>query len=120
MRRVLEDLTGEYARADAPRTGVFLTSWTFIGDGNPDFLRERPDQINFAKRQKAAELIQQIQLHQSTPYNLADVQPIKQFLEAALVAEADDQAFYAMSLQIEPRERDDDRIARLLSESGFL
>lgn len=123
-------------RADR-RTGIFLTSWTFIGDGNPDMLREGVNQINFNKRQKAAELIQQIQLHQSTPYNLSDVLPIQHYLEAAFVTDRDDQVFYSMSLQIEPKERDDDRIARcsslalplhdmdadpraVLSESGFL
>ena len=30
----------------------------------------------------------------------------------------DDQTMFAMSLQLEPREREDEKIARLLSESG--
>ena len=48
-----------------PFIGVFLTSWTFIGDGNSDTLRDKPDQINMQKRSKAAELIQQIQLYRA-------------------------------------------------------
>lgn len=105
-----------------PFIGVFLTSWTFIGDGNSDFLREKQDQINMQKRSKAAELISQIQLYQLTPYNLHDVPIIRTWIEDQLkIAIAkDEQTFYAMSLQLEPRERDDEKIARLLAESGFL
>jgi hypothetical protein len=84
-------------------------------------VRDRPDQINFNKRHKAAELIQQIQLHQSTPYNLADVLPIQQYLEAAFRTSRDNDnerkrdMFDAMSAHLEPKERDDDRIARRTS-----
>lgn len=126
--------------------GVYLTDWTFIGDGNPDMLREKPHQINFNKRQKASELILMIKLHQSTTYNLAAVPLLKKFLETQLFTPSadpamDDQRLYEISLTREPRERDDvrfalslalekqfadsrsalqEKIARLLSESGFL
>ena len=86
----------------------------------PDYLRETEDHINFQKRQKAAELIQQIQLHQSTPYNLAEVSAIRQYLEVAFITDKDDQIFYQMSLAIEPRERDDEKIARLLAGKSLL
>lgn len=62
--------------------GVFLTSWTFIGDGMADFLRDAPDQINFAKRAKAAELMLQIELHQSTSYSLKSVPQLVDYLES--------------------------------------
>ncbi|KAG0665161.1 hypothetical protein C6P46_000258 [Rhodotorula mucilaginosa] len=108
-----------------PFLGVYLTDWTFIGDGNPDMLRERPHQINFNKRQKASELILMIKLHQATTYNLQAVPPIATFLQDSLfppgVDTANvDQRLYDKSLRVEPRERDDEKIARLLSESGFL
>ena len=103
-----------------PFLGVFLTSWTFIGDGNTDFLTDHHDQINFNKRQKAAELIQQIQLHQSMPYNLTPVPAIQKFIDEQFKIDRDDTVLYDMSLAIEPRERDDEKIARLLAESGFL
>lgn len=94
------------------RTGVYLTDWTFIGDGNPDMLREKPHQINFNKRQKASELILMIKLHQSTTYNLAAVPVLVKFIEEALFPPnanpaTDDQRLYDISLQREPRERDD-------------
>jgi len=106
-------------------TGVYLTDWTFIGDGNPDMLREKPHQINFHKRQKASELILMIKLHQATTYNLSAVPPLATFLQEQLFPRGadlanDDQRLYEVSLQREPRERDDERIARLLGESGFL
>ncbi|KWU43233.1 ras GEF, partial [Rhodotorula sp. JG-1b] len=108
-----------------PFLGVYLTDWTFIGDGNPDMLRERPHQINFNKRQKASELILMIKLHQATTYNLQAVPPIATFLQDSLfppgVDTANvDQRLYDKSFRVEPRERDDEKIARLLSESGFL
>jgi son of sevenless-like protein len=78
-------------------------------------LRERPNQINFTKRQKAAEHIQQIQLYQSAPYNLAAVPSIAKFVEDALLTDMDEQVLYQMSLEVEPRERDDEKSELLLS-----
>jgi len=103
-----------------PFVGVYLTDWTFIGDGNPDQLREKPHQINFNKRQKAAELIVQIQSYQSLPYQLSPMPAIVKFLEEALENPRDEKELYDLSLELEPRERDDEKIARLLAESGFL
>lgn len=92
--------------------GVYLTDWTFIGDGNPDMLREKPHQINFNKRQKASELILMIKLHQATTYNLAAVPVLAKFIDESLFPPnsnpaTDDQRLYEMSLMREPRERDD-------------
>ncbi|GAA5973817.1 hypothetical protein JCM11641_003174 [Rhodosporidiobolus odoratus] len=107
-----------------PFLGVYLTDWTFIGDGNPDLLREKPHQINFHKRSKASELILQIKLNQTTSYNLQQVTPLAKWLQTALfpaqVHQDAESHLYNISLALEPRERDDEKIARLLSESGFL
>lgn len=91
---------------------MYLTDWTFIGDGNPDFLREKTHQINFNKRQKASELILMIKLHQATAYNLASVPQIRQLIDEQLFPvgsnpATDDQRLYEISLSREPRERDD-------------
>lgn len=101
-------------------SGVYLTDWTFIGDGNSDMLREKPDQINFHKRQKASELILMIKLHQATTYNLQAVPPIATFLQDSLFppgldVSREDQRLYEMSLALEPRERDDVSQLRLSS-----
>ncbi|GAA5911589.1 hypothetical protein JCM6882_008046 [Rhodosporidiobolus microsporus] len=106
-----------------PFLGVYLTDWVFIGDGNPDLLKDR-QQVNFGKRQKASELILQIKLHQATSYNLAQVPQIAKWLQLQLFpaqVHPDTETYlYELSLALEPRERDDEKIARLLSESGFL
>ncbi|GAA5929320.1 uncharacterized protein JCM15063_004119 [Sporobolomyces koalae] len=119
------DVLRKAAPPCVPFLGVYLTDWTFIGDGNPDMLREKPHQINFHKRQKASELILMIKLHQATTYNLSAVPALATFLQEQLFPRNvdpanDDQRLYDISLQREPRERDDERIARLLGESGFL
>ncbi|GAA6032332.1 hypothetical protein JCM8097_008123 [Rhodosporidiobolus ruineniae] len=107
-----------------PFLGVYLTDWTFIGDGNADMLREKPHQINFSKRKFISSLILQIKLHQATSYNLQQVPQIAKWLQECLfpaVVHPDAEGhLYSISLALEPRERDDEKIARLLSESGFL
>ncbi|BGP25178.1 cell division control protein Cdc25 [Rhodotorula toruloides] len=119
------DILRKSAPPCVPFLGVYLTDWTFIGDGNPDMIREKPHQINFQKRQKASELILMIKLHQATTYNLQAVPAIAKFLQDALFPQFldpanEDQRLYEISLALEPRERDDEKIARLLSESGFI
>ncbi|KAJ8293602.1 Cell division control protein 25 [Rhodotorula toruloides] len=119
------DILRKSAPPCVPFLGVYLTDWTFIGDGNPDTIREKPHQINFQKRQKASELILMIKLHQATTYNLQAVPAIAKLLQDALFPQFldpanEDQRLYEISLALEPRERDDEKIARLLSESGFL
>ena len=80
--------------------------------------------INFRKRQKAAEVIRDIKQWQSMPYNFVNVAAILVFLEESFGKYADgvdygDQ-FWNLSLEREPREREDEKMARLLQESGFL
>ncbi|KPV77867.1 uncharacterized protein RHOBADRAFT_12084 [Rhodotorula graminis WP1] len=110
------DILRKSAPPCVPFLGVYLTDWTFIGDGNADVLREKPHQINFHKRQKASELILMIKLHQATTYNLQAVPPIAKFLQDKLFPqhladpEAEDQRLYEISLALEPRERDDVRL----------
>lgn len=100
--------------------GVYLTDWTFIGDGNPDNLREKPHHINFNKRQKAAELIVQIQSYQAMPYHFTPVPAIVKFIQDHISSQRDEQELFQMSLDIEPREREDQQIARLLAEASPL
>lgn len=89
-------------------------------------LRDKPDQINFAKRSKVAESIAQIQLHQATPYNLTPVPQLQNWLQGELdrsVQLAQDPGSkdlmskaYNLSLVIEPREREDERSERLCTK----
>ncbi len=80
--------------------------------------------INFRKRQKAAEVIQDIKRWQAMPYSFQSVGTILVFLEESFTKYTDgidygDQ-FWHLSLEREPREREDEKMARLLQESGFL
>lgn len=94
------------------------------GEANSDMLRDKPDQINFAKRAKVAESIVQIQLHQATPYNLTPVPQLQAWIQGELdkavkLAQTPSSKdlmskAYAMSLVIEPREREDERSKHIL------
>ncbi|KAH9933132.1 ras GEF [Epithele typhae] len=98
-----------------PFIGVYLTTLTRQVAGN---------MINFRKRQKAAEVIQDIKRWQSKPYNFQTVASVLTYLEESFQSYLDgvdygDQ-FWNLSLEREPREREDEKMARLLQESGFL
>ncbi|KAI0632185.1 ras GEF [Trametes polyzona] len=105
-----------------PFIGVYLTTLTFINDGAEDKLSG--NMINFRKRQKAAEVIQDIKRWQAKPYNFQTVAPVLAFLEESFQQYVDGQdygdQFWNLSLEREPREREDEKMARLLQESGFL
>ncbi|TPX32233.1 hypothetical protein SmJEL517_g04638 [Synchytrium microbalum] len=105
-----------------PFLGVYLTDLTFIEDGNPDVLRSNSRLINFGKHAKTADLTREIQRFQQMPYNLVLVGELQTFLGQCLdeTTHTDEQVLYTTSLQLEPKEREDEKIARLLQESGFL
>lgn len=101
---------------------MYLTTLTFINDGSKDVLPG--NLINFGKRQRAAEIIREIQRWQSQDFNLAPLPPILTFIEESLSTFNDSvdwgEHFWGLSLEREPREREDEKMARLLQESGFL
>ncbi|KAG8908432.1 hypothetical protein FRB99_006637 [Tulasnella sp. 403] len=103
-----------------PFLGVYLTVLTFIQDGNKDLLAKEGNLINFNKRQKAAEVIREIKKYQSRPYNLKEIPQVQEWLETSLNALENAPDFWEISMAMEPREREDEKMARLLQESGFL
>ncbi|KAG2224349.1 hypothetical protein INT45_006749, partial [Circinella minor] len=86
-----------------PFLGIYLQDLTFIEDGNPDYLAKSVDLINFAKRQKTAEVIREIKQFQSSPYILQEVPGIQTFISKSLEASLDVEALYERSLELEPR-----------------
>ncbi|KAF2004192.1 cell division control protein 25 [Amniculicola lignicola CBS 123094] len=102
-----------------PFFGVYLTDLTFIEDGIPSLIK-RTNLINFAKRAKTAEVIRDIQQYQNVPYPLQPVPELQDYILTNMQSAGDVHEMYDTSLQLEPREREDEKIARLLSESGFL
>ncbi|KAI7905291.1 ras guanine nucleotide exchange factor domain-containing protein [Cokeromyces recurvatus] len=106
-----------------PFLGIYLQDLTFIEDGNPDELKAKGQPvslINFAKRAKTAEVIREIQQYQSSLYQLKSVEEIQKFIKSNLISTRDEEQLYKESLKLEPREREDEKITRLLQESGFL
>jgi len=103
-----------------PFLGVYLTVLTFIQDGNKDMLVKEGNLINFNKRQKAAEVIREIKKYQSKPYNLSEIPVVQDYIERSLLALETPPDFWEQSMVLEPREREDEKMARLLQESGFL
>ena len=99
--------------------GVYLTDLTFIEDGIASLVKNT-DLINFTKRAKTAEVISDIQQYQNAPYSLNPVQDLQEWILERMRHAGDVHDMYDRSLQIEPREREEEKIARLLSESGFL
>jgi son of sevenless-like protein len=104
-----------------PFIGLYLTTLTFIQDGAPNNIGSL---VNFRKRQKAAEVIEEIQKWQSKPFNFVKVDLIHDYIVDCLKKfdnrpDVSDE-FWNLSLEREPRERDDEKMARLLQETGFL
>jgi len=95
----------------------------FIQDGNPDNLPG--GLVNFRKRQKASEVINDIKRWQAQTFNFTPIPSISTFLDDTLNqynsdTRASSDHFWVLSLEREPREREDEKMARLLQESGFL
>lgn len=96
--------------------GVYLTDLTFIEDGIPSIIK-KTNLINFAKRAKTAEVIRDIQQYQNVAYSLQPVPELQDYILSNMAAAGDVHEMYDKSLQIEPREREDEKIVRYVSDS---
>jgi son of sevenless len=114
-----------------PFLGVYLSDLTFIEDGNPNMLRNNENMINFSKRMKTAEVIRDLQQYQMVPYSYQRVPELQSWVDNELFNSSEISDLYDLSTQVEPREREDEKMyaalfallsisARLLQESGFL
>ncbi|KAF9104726.1 hypothetical protein BGX29_001408 [Mortierella sp. GBA35] len=103
-----------------PFVGVYLTDLVMIQDGNPDFLKGAEHHINFAKRVSTAEVIREIQRYQNEPYCLTTVPEIQAFIRRGLDQSKPVADLHELSLELEPREGEEEKITRLLAEAGFL
>ena len=97
-----------------PFLGAYLTFLAVIEEGNADMLPGPADKarklIHFAKRQKCADVIREIQQYQATLYNLAPVPVVLTFLEQQLENAEKGPDAYELSLKLEPREREDEKM----------
>ncbi|KAF9093416.1 hypothetical protein BGX23_003341 [Mortierella sp. AD031] len=103
-----------------PFLGMYLTDLVMIYDGNKDAMKQSNHLINFNKRIKTAEVIREIQQYQSVPYCLTAVAEIQQYIRRGMDGAKHVQELHEMSLALEPRERGDEKHARMLTESGML
>jgi son of sevenless-like protein len=94
-----------------PFLGVYLTDLTFIEDGIPSNLKKN-NLINFNKRAKTAEVIRDIQQYQNVPYSLQPVPELQEYIVNNMRSAGDVHEMYDQSLTVEPREREDEKIAR--------
>ncbi|KAI4160387.1 MAG: hypothetical protein LQ342_005798 [Letrouitia transgressa] len=95
---------------------VYLTDLTFIEDGIPSVIKKN-HYINFAKRAKTAEVIRDIQRNQNVPYPLKPVADLQDYILSNMQSAGDVHEMYEKSLQVEPREREDEKITRYASFS---
>lgn len=95
-------------------TGVYLTDLTFIEDGIPSIIK-KTNLINFAKRAKTAEVIRDIQQYQNVGYSLQPVPELQDYILSNMQAAGDVHEMYDKSLQVEPREREDEKIVRYVA-----
>jgi son of sevenless-like protein len=86
-----------------PFLGIYLQDLTFIEDGNANFLKKSNHLVNFAKRMKTAEVIQDLQQYQSTHYMLTAVPDIQEFIKTHLHSSREEEELYNLSLKLEPR-----------------
>lgn len=95
-------------------SGVYLTDLTFIEDGIPSIIK-KTNLINFAKRTKTAEVIRDIQQYQNVGYSLQSVPDLQDYILSNMQAAGDVHEMYDKSLDVEPREREDEKIVRYVS-----
>lgn len=104
--------TDYFALARLFHIGVYLKDLTFVADGNDDFIKGDQKLINFDKRVKTANIIREIQQYQSVPYALQPVPELQEYIISNMQSARDVNDMYNLSLSLEPREREDEKIAR--------
>jgi len=73
-------------------------------------LRNNEKLINFSKRMKTAEVIRDLQQYQTVPYPFHKVPEIQSYIDVELGKSSEIQELYDLSTQVEPREREDEKM----------
>lgn len=90
--------------------GIALQDMRFIEDGMPDNLPESR-LINFHKRAAMAEQVRMLMSFQNISYPFKSSAELQSYINDR-VAQAGNVDLYELSLKAEPREREDEKIAR--------
>ncbi|CCK72354.1 Ras family guanine nucleotide exchange factor CDC25 KNAG_0J02750 [Huiozyma naganishii CBS 8797] len=89
--------------ACVPFFGVYLSDLTFTSAGNPDFLHKNENIINFGKRVKVVDIIEEILSFKRVHYKLKRFDEVRTIIEASLEEVPHIEIQYQLSLEIEPR-----------------
>ncbi|WVR07351.1 hypothetical protein IAU60_004392 [Kwoniella sp. DSM 27419] len=89
-------------------------------DGATPIVTPTQPLINFFKRGLNAEILRDIAQYQSQPYNLAKCRPVLDWIMRGLDEVEKGGDLYEISQALEPREKEEERITRMLQDSGFI
>ena len=88
-----------------PYLGVYLTDLTFLDDANPNTLGNGA--INFEKRRKLADLIEEVHQYQQEPYHFVEVKGMQEELRKSMKEKVgggfSEQDLFNFSLIVEPK-----------------
>lgn len=107
--------------ACVPFFGVYLSDLTFTFGGNPEFLHNSSDIINFGKRARIVDILEEIMSFKRIHYKLKRYDDIQAIIEGSLEDVPHIEKQYELSLLIEPRGDDQNRSAAAdaIKGSGF-
>ena len=82
-------------------------------------LRNNEKLINFSKRMKTAEVVRDLQQYQTVSYPFTKIHELQCWLDNELTNSSEIQELYDLSTQVEPREREDEKMYLPLSVNGL-
>lgn len=82
-------------------SAIPLRDLTFTEDGNPNFLQDNKNLINFYKQEVIADIIRTFQLNLQPPYTFPKVEPLHTFLSQLYILS--ESQLFQISLILEPR-----------------
>lgn len=89
--------------ACVPFFGVYLSDLTFTNVGNPDYLHGNTDIINFGKRSRIVDIIEEILSFKRVHYKLKRAEEILGIIDSSFLNVPHIEKQYKLSLEIEPR-----------------
>ncbi|KAK5782486.1 hypothetical protein RI543_000040 [Arxiozyma heterogenica] len=106
--------------ACVPFFGIYLSDLTFIAAGNSDYLHRNKDIINFSKRIKIVDIIEEILSFQHVHYKLKRFDDIQTLIETSLGQVPHIEVQYQLSLKIEPRTNNSTNMINLTGDNKNL
>lgn len=89
-----------------PYIGVYFTDLVFIEEGNPNYIPDAPNMINWQKALMSSSIMLQIQRFQAKGYSLFQSVPVHDWLSTSITsAVMTESELYQKSLEVEPREK---------------